>query len=165
MSEQKNKKQVGIFSFTCDEGCSIYLTEIFNQKLLEWLEHMELVYFLSIKDHAEVSAMDIALVEGVISTQKDKDKIESIRQKTQILIAMGTCAITGQPSAQRNKFGEAKQLRIAEDLERFNFLPQALSVKQAVAADDQIAGCPINEEQFIRIFEKHLYGQALNPKS
>ena len=41
------KKKVGIFSFTSDEGCTIYLTEIFNKKLLGWLEKIELVYFLS----------------------------------------------------------------------------------------------------------------------
>lgn len=159
----KPKKKVGIFSFTCDEGCSIYLTEIFNTKLLEWLEVMEIVYFLSVKDHSEVEELDIALVEGVISTEKDKQKIGSIRAKTTTLIAMGTCAITGQPSAQRNKFSQEKKEHIAEDLERFHFLPQALSIKEAVAIDDQIAGCPINEELFIKTFEKYLYEQ--NEKS
>ena len=36
------KKNVGVFSFTCDEGCSIYLIEIFNNKLIKWLENIEL---------------------------------------------------------------------------------------------------------------------------
>ena len=51
----QNKKRVGVFSLTCDEGCSIFLTEIFNHKLLPWLEKIELVYFLSVKDKTEIT--------------------------------------------------------------------------------------------------------------
>src|SRR3989344_3428650 len=70
------KKRVGVFSLTCDEGCSIYLTEIFNKKLLEWLEKVEWVYFLSIKDKTEIKDLDVALIEGVVTSQKDKDDLE-----------------------------------------------------------------------------------------
>ncbi|RMD59729.1 hypothetical protein D6821_00520 [Candidatus Parcubacteria bacterium] len=150
------KKRVGIFSFTCDEGCSIYLTEIFNQKLLEWLPKIELAYFLSIKDKQEYDHFDIVLVEGVITTAKDKQEIEKLRAKTDILIAMGSCAVTGQPSAQRNNFGVALQEEIKDHLEKFNFLPRALSIKEAVKVDDQILGCPVNEQKFIEVFEKYL---------
>ena len=69
--QTKSKKRVGIFSLTCDEGCSIYLTEIFNRKLLEWLEKMELVYFLAMRDHREAENLDVALVEGVVTSEKD----------------------------------------------------------------------------------------------
>jgi coenzyme F420-reducing hydrogenase gamma subunit len=152
-----SKKKVGIFSFTCDEGCSIYLIEIFNQKLLKWLESMELDYFLSVKDHKELAEMDIALIEGVISTEKDKEAIEKIRAKTKILIAMGTCAITALPSGQRNKFDEEQVSKIKDDLERWHFLPKALALKDAVTVDDEIAGCPIDKDKLIEVFEKHLY--------
>ncbi len=150
------KKRVGIFSFTCDEGCTIYLIEIFNKKLLEWLEKIELVYFLSIKDKVEFKNLDLALVEGVISTEKDKKEIEEIRKNTKILIAMGTCAITGYPSGQRNNFNEDLKKEIKEDFERFNFLSKSLTVKESVKIDDEIIGCPINEDKFIEVFEKYL---------
>src|SRR4030042_2040159 len=103
------KKRVGIFSLTCDEGCSIFLTEIFNKKLLEWLEKMEIVYYLALKSHKEAENLDIALVEGVVTSEKDLAEIKKIRDKTKILIAMGTCAITALPSGQRNNFS-AEQL-------------------------------------------------------
>lgn len=150
------KKKVGIFSFTCDEGCSIYLIEIFNDKLVPWLEQMELKYFLSIKDKVEIKDFDIVLAEGVISTEKDKKEIEEIRQNTKVLIAMGTCAITGQPSGQRNKFNDKQLEEIKGDLKKWNFLPQVLSIKEAVKVDDEVAGCPIDQAKFIEIFEKHL---------
>ena len=150
------KKSVGIFSFTCDEGCSIYLIEIFNKKIIGWLEKIELKYFLSMKDKVEIKDFDISLVEGVISTKKDKKEIKKIRQNSKVLIAMGTCAITGFPSGQRNNFNPEQKEAIKKDLEEFDFLPKCLSVKEAVKIDDEIIGCPIDKEKFIEIFEKYI---------
>lgn len=151
-----NKKRVGVFSFTCDEGCSIYLIEIFNKKLLPWLEKIELVYFLSIKDKADIKNLDLALVEGVISTEKDHKEIKEIRENTKVLIAMGSCAITGLPSGQRNNFNQGQIEEIKNDLEEFNFLPKCLSVKETVKVDDEVIGCPINKAKFIEVFEKYI---------
>jgi coenzyme F420-reducing hydrogenase gamma subunit len=153
---EKKKKRVGIFSLTCDEGCSIYLTEIFNRKLIPWLEKIELVYFLAIKDHVEIENLDVALVEGVVTSQKDKEKIEHIRKNSQILIAMGTCAMTALPSGQRNNFNIAQLKEIEAHLEKYDFLPKALALKEVVEVDDEITGCPIDREKFIEVFEKYL---------
>lgn len=150
------KKQIGIFSFTCDEGCSIYLIEIFNKKLLEWLPSIELRYFLSVKDRADFDYLDIALIEGVASNEKEKKEIEEIRKKAKTVIAMGTCAVTGVPSAQRNNFNENQMAQIKEELEKYNYLPKALTLKEIIKVDDQILGCPIDEKKFIETFEKYL---------
>lgn len=152
----KPKLKVGIFSLTCDEGCSIYLIEIFNKKLLDWLKKIELAYFLSMKDEVEIKDFDIVLVEGVVSTKKDKEEIKKIRANAKVLIAMGTCSITGLPSGQRNNFNNNQLSEIKDDLKQFDFLPKCLSIKEAVKIDDEIIGCPIDEEKFVEVFEKHI---------
>lgn len=152
----RQRKRVGIFSLTCDEGCSIYLTEIFNSKLLGWLEKMELVYFLALKSHTEAEDLDIALVEGVVTSEKDLAEIRKIREKSKKLIAMGTCAVTALPSGQRNNFGPEQLAEIEGHLEKYKFLPRALALKDAVCVDDEIMGCPIDEKKFIQVFEKYL---------
>src|SRR4030042_639781 len=151
-----SKKRVGIFSLTCDEGCGIFLTEIFNKKLLGWLEKMDLVYFLALKNHTEAENLDVALVEGVVTSEKDLREIRKIREKAKILIAMGTCAITALPSGQRNNFNADQIAEIKGHLEKYNFLPKALALKDAVKVDDEIMGCPIDEGRFIETFEKYL---------
>jgi coenzyme F420-reducing hydrogenase gamma subunit len=156
MPKEKTKKRVGIFSLTCDEGCSILLAEIFNQKLIPWLEKMELVYFLALKDHVEAEDLDIALVEGVVTSEKDLEHIKKIREKSKILIAMGTCAMTALPSGQRNNFNINQLKEIEPHLEKYKFLPKALALKDAVKVDDEISGCPIDEGKFIEVFEKYL---------
>ncbi len=150
------KKKVGIFSFTCDEGCSIYLIEIFNHKLISWLEKIELAYFLSVRDRTEIKDLDIALVEGVISTKKEKKEIEKIRKNAKILIAMGSCAISGLPSGQRNNFNDRQLAEIKEELVKFDFLPRCLSVKEVVQVDDEVPGCPMDKEKFVTVFEKYI---------
>lgn len=152
-----NKKKVGIFTFTCDEGCSICLSDILGKYLFKWLEVMDLAYFLAIKDPQPVKDFDIVLVEGVISTFKEKEELEKLRAETKVLIAMGSCAVTGQPSGQRNLFGEKEQAEIKDHLDKYGFMPKVLVAKDIVQVDDQVLGCPIDEDKFVEVFEKHLY--------
>lgn len=150
------KKKVGVFSITCDEGCSIYLIEIFNKKLIGWLEQMEIKYFLSMKDKVEIKDFDIVLIEGVISSERDLREVIKIRENTKVLIAMGTCAMTAFPSGQRNNFNAEQLERIQPKLKEFSYLPKCLALKDAVKVDDNIPGCPIDEKKFIEVFEKYL---------
>ena len=150
------KKKIGIFTLTCDEGCSIYLIEIFNKKLIGWLEKMEIHYFLSIKDETDIKDIDIGIVEGVVTTEEDMEFAKRIRENCKILIGMGNCSITGQPSCQRNNFNESQLKAIDSDLKKFKFLPKCLSMKEAVGIDDEVFGCPMDEKKFIEVFERYL---------
>lgn len=150
------KKKVGVFTFTCDEGCSIYLIEIFNKKLLGWLEKMELSYFLSMKDRRDIIDFDIVLVEGAITTERDLKEILELRKKTKVLIGMGSCAITGMPTCHRNTFNDEQLSEIGGELKKFHFLSRCQAIKEVVKLDDEIPGCPIDEKKFIEVFEKYL---------
>lgn len=151
-----NKKRVGIFSFTCDEGCTVYMVEIFNKKLVEWLEKIELSYFLTIKDKIEIKDFDIALIEGVVSTEHEKREVEEIRENSKVLIALGSCAINAQPSGLRNNFNQDQLDEIKKDLKGHDYLPKCLSIKDVVDVDDEVPGCPILADKFIEIFEKYI---------
>lgn len=150
------KKKVGIFTFTCDEGCTIYLIEIFNKKLVPWLEKIDIKYFLSVKDHVEIKDFDIVLIEGTVSTEKEKQDLIKIRENTKILIALGSCAITSLPSGQRNNFNEEQTAEIADEIAKYDYLPKCLALKDIVTVDDEIPGCPIIEEKAIEVFEKYI---------
>ncbi len=156
METSNKKKKVGFFTFTCDEGCSIYLIEIFNTKLIPWLEKMDIAYFMALREESEIKDFDIAFVEGVITSEKDLKHVQNVRANSKILITMGSCAFTGQPSGQRNNFDTEKLAQIQEHLDKFKFLPKALTVPEAVKVDDKVMGCPIIEEQFIQVMEKYL---------
>jgi coenzyme F420-reducing hydrogenase gamma subunit len=92
----------------------------------------------------------------VVTSERDKEDIERIQANTKILIAMGTCAMTALPSGQRNNFNISQLKEIEGHLEKYNFLPKALALKDVVKVDDSISGCPIDENKFIEVFEKYL---------
>lgn len=151
---QNEKKKVGIFSLTSDEGCSIMFTEFINNKLFDWMEKIEIFYFLSIKDHRLFDHLDIALIEGTVSTRADEKLLKEIREKSDALIALGNCAMTAMPSGQRNRFQGAQKEKVEEQMEKYNLLPKCLPLKDVVKVDAEIGGCPVDENIFMKKFEE-----------
>jgi coenzyme F420-reducing hydrogenase gamma subunit len=132
------------------------MIEIFNQKLLPWLEKMEIIHFMSVSDKRDFKNLDIALIEGTVSSERDRKEVEEIRKQSKILIAMGNCAMTAQPSGQRNNFDAEKTAEIQKDVDAYGLLPKCLALKDVVRVDDNIAGCPIDEKKFAEVCEKYL---------
>ncbi|MFH1585207.1 MAG: hypothetical protein ABIB79_00385 [archaeon] len=143
------KKRVGFFSFTCCEGCTIVFIEALNQKYDEWTEKVEFVNFRALKKIAEIQDLDIAFVEGAISTPHEAEKLKEIRKKSKILIALGSGASNGYPSDQRNKFTPAKKKQIAELIETLGQTKTIESLEKYVKVDDKIDGCPVDEKVLI----------------
>jgi coenzyme F420-reducing hydrogenase gamma subunit len=156
IGKAKPKLRAGFFSFTCDEGCMITFLEILNRKFFGWCGRLEVVYCRQLQKKAEIRGLDVAFVEGAISSLKDKRRLAEIRANTEIMVAMGSCAISGAPSNQRNFFDAKRKEEIAFLLRRFGQLPRVLSVKDLVRVEFEVPGCPIDEKKFIEVMEKIL---------
>src|SRR3989344_9575723 len=89
------KLNVGIFSFTGDEGCVIVFTEILNYKIAEWKGLINFKSARVLQSKNEIEDIDVAFVEGAISTYKEEEKLKEIRAKSRKVVAIGTCAIDG----------------------------------------------------------------------
>ena len=116
----KMKKKVGLFSFTCCEGCIIVFIEALNTKYDEWTSKMNITNFRALKKVQPITKMDLAIVEGAITTPHEIEKLEKIRQKTSKLIAFGSGACNGYPSNQRNNFSQKLKQEIQPLIEKFN---------------------------------------------
>ena len=102
------KIKVGVFSFTCCEGCVVSFIEILNKKYEEYMKKIEIVNMRTLKTSKQIKLMDLAFVEGAISTESEIKKLKEIRKKTNKLIALGSWAVNGYTSNQRNKFSDEK---------------------------------------------------------
>ena len=153
-----DKKRIGWFSFTCCEDSTIIFTELLNTHYKEWLQKIEFVHarILRRDDFAEIQPMDVAFVEGAISSDIQEQKLKNIREKTKILIAIGSCAVTGAPSNQRNFFNVENIEEIKEILDSFKYKKKVLKVSDVVLVDDMVPGCPMNEKIFLEIFNKYI---------
>jgi sulfhydrogenase subunit delta len=151
-----NKLRVGWFTFTCCEDSTIMFTEYLNTHYKEWLAKIEFVHARVLRkdDTQEIQEMDVAFVEGAISSDKQEEKLKKIREKTKRLIAIGACAVTGLPSAQRNFFNEMQLNEIRPILDKFKYKDKVKKLSEVVKVDDNVPGCPMNETIFLEIMNK-----------
>ena len=148
--------KIGVFSFTCCEGCVVSFIEILNKKHAEYTKKMKIVNFRQLKTDKKIVQMDIAFVEGAISTESEIKKLKEIRKKSKKLIALGNGAVNGYPSNQRNKFSAEKKKLIQPLIEKFHQLKTIEPISKFVKVDDNIEGCPVSEQDLINKIEGYL---------
>jgi NAD-reducing hydrogenase small subunit len=76
-----------------------------DERLLELAELVDLVYSPLVDTKEFPDRVDIALVEGAVSSVDDEKKIKKVRDHSRMLVAMGDCAITGNVPSMRNPIG------------------------------------------------------------
>ena len=150
------KLVVGWFTFTCSEDSSIMLIELMNDHFFDWKDKIEFRNFRLLKRMNIAGPFDVAFIEGAISTKKDKERLKGIRTVSKKLVAVGACAVTGMPSAQRNSFDAAKKAEIKPILDRFGHLDKVIAVHEVVPVDDSVPGCPMDTNIFLELLDKYM---------
>ena len=157
MDEVNKKLVIGWFSFTCSEDSTILLTEMLNDHFSEWKKLVEFRFFKALKTHNRIVDLDIAFVEGAISSEVQAASLKNIRANAKYLVAIGACACTGQPSSGRNTL-VAKDInyKISYYLKNFDYSQNVQKIADFVPVDDQVNGCPMDPKKFIEILNKYL---------
>ena len=151
MPETPKKLRVGWFSFTCCEDSTIIFTELLNDYFFKWKNLLDIRYAKALKTKNILDQLDVAFVEGAISSQNQVDKLKKIRGLSTKLVAIGSCAVSGFPSAQRNLFDIATLAEIKPILERFAYLSKVLRIDEVVKVDAVVPGCPMDEDKFLSV--------------
>jgi coenzyme F420-reducing hydrogenase gamma subunit len=150
------KLKIGWFSFTCCEDSTMIWIELMNENFFKWKELLDIRYARALKRNNKIKDLDVAFVEGAITTEKDAKRLLMIRKNSKKLVAIGACASNGMPAAQRNMFDPELKKEIAFLIERFKQMDKVKSVKEVVAVDDEVQGCPMAEEAFLSVLDKYL---------
>lgn len=149
-------KKVGFFSFTCCEGCVVTFLEVLNKKYDEYAQKMKIENCRQIKPSNKINQLDLAFVEGAISTKSEIRKLKEIRKKSKKVIALGSGAVNGYPSNQRNKFNVKKKKEIKKLVEKFHQIRQISPIKKFIRVDDNILGCPVDEQELAKKIDGYL---------
>jgi sulfhydrogenase subunit delta len=95
-----------------------------------------------------------------VSTEKDLERLKGIRDKTDMVVALGDCAINGCVQAMKNG-----QVSLAEKLEEvygvdtnYYDVLEAKGLSSYVEVDLKIPGCPIEKEEFLSFVTSLLHG-------
>lgn len=155
--KQKKKMVIGWFSFTCCEDSTILFTELLNDHLDEWKKLVEFRHVKALKSKNELKDLDVAFVEGAISSDTQAEELKKIRDNTKYVVAIGSCACTGLPSASRNEFTpDDITERINRYMQSFDYSQKVRKLDEVVKVDDFVAGCPMNVETFLQTLTKYL---------
>lgn len=152
----KKKLRVGWFSFSCCEDSTIIFTELLNDHWKDWKGKIEFVHALILRKKNELKDLDIAFVEGAITSSVQEEKLKKIRANCKKLVAIGSCACSGMPSAQRNWFDKDRNDEIQNLLIRFKYSDKVKSLKDIVKVDEQVNGCPMVEQVFLQVISKFI---------
>jgi len=152
------KPRIGIFSFTSCEGCSLAILECEDQ-LLDIVGAVDIVNFREgMTEKSE--EVDIAFVDGSLSTHHDLEEMKRIREFSKVVVAIGACAHTAGVTAMKNdlNLAEAKRLVYGEQSDHFDSIP-ARPLSAEVKVDYALPGCPMDRTEFLRLVKEVLMGK------
>lgn len=151
------KLVVGWFSFTCSEDSTITLTELLNDHLDDWKKLIEFRFLKALKTHNRLEDLDVAFIEGAVSSEKQATEVKKIRNNAKYVIAVGACACTGLPSASRNEFiPERVNEKIKWYMSHFDYSSKVKKLEDVIKVDDKVEGCPMDKNMFFAAVDKYL---------
>ena len=120
--------------------------------------------------------VDVAIVEGAVSSEDDLHKIQLIRERAKFLIALGDCAVTGNVPSMRNTFEiEALLQRAYVENATTNrgvptsdvpaLEPLAKPIHAVVDVDLFVPGCPPPADAIYFVLSELLAGRVPDPSS
>jgi sulfhydrogenase subunit delta len=148
---------VGWFSFTCCEDSTILFTELLNDHLDEWKKVIEFRHMKALKTNNSLTGLDVAFIEGAISSESQANEARLIRENAEYVVAIGACACTGQPSTSRNQFAsEQINERIRWYLSHFDYGKEVKRLNEVIQVNDVVRGCPMKVPSFLQTLKKYL---------
>ena len=155
--DQHKRLVIGWFSFTCCEDSTILFTELLNDHLDEWRKVIEFRHIKALKTNNSLTGLDVAFIEGAISSESQANEVREIRENAKYVVAIGACACTGKPSTSRNQFAsEQINERIRWYLSHFDYGKEVKRLNEVIKVDDMVRGCPMKVPSFLQTLKKYL---------
>jgi NAD-reducing hydrogenase small subunit len=153
-------------------GCHMSFLDL-DEWLIDLAGRVDLVSspLVDVKHYPE--GVDVALVEGAVANEENREMIKRVRERTRYLISFGDCAVTGNVTALRNPVGLALEVlrpvylgrgdlnaRIPDDREVVPvLLDRVVPVHAVVPVDFYLPGCPPPAPRIRAVLEALLAGR------
>jgi NAD-reducing hydrogenase small subunit len=153
-------------------GCHMSLLDI-DEALVALAGRIELVFSPLVDAQEYPENVDVALVEGAVSSQDDLKLLQTIRQRTKFLVALGDCAVTGNVPSMRNNIPVKKLLEsiyiqgvtTAPGVPKDGvpaLLRHAGPLHESVRVDLHVPGCPPKPDAIAFVLKELLDGHKID---
>ncbi len=160
MNTEMVKPRIAVHKFSSCDGCQLAFLNA-GPALLELAELTDIVYFAEAGSLEREVEIDIAFVEGSISTPQDLTRIKAIRENSAYLITIGACATTGGLQGLRNLYASNTRDWTGAIYARPEFietLDESQPVSSHVKVDLELWGCPVSTQQIMTALRALLFG-------
>lgn len=113
-----------------------------EDKLPELLQLIDIVYWPMVTTKQWMGDLDLAFVEGSISTPRELREIKEIRRRSKALVAFGDCAVTGCIPSIRNFMTQREAEKTVYPYPEWIESIGLRAVNEYVDVDVSLPGCP-----------------------
>ena len=154
------------------DGCSgCHMSVLDMDEAIEAVaKKVDIVYGPLVDAQKFPEGVDVTLVEGAVSSQEDLEKIQIVRQRSKLVVALGDCAVTSNVPAMRNPIPVKKLLERVyiqgadatpgvptEGVPKL--LKRALPIQEIVKVDVHVPGCPPPAATIVFVLTELLEGR------
>lgn len=155
-----NETTIAVHKFSSCDGCQLAFINL-GEDLLALSQMVKIKHFLEAGMSNDAAKVDIAFVEGSISTSEDISRIQKIRDNASFVVTLGACATSGGLQALRN-MADAEQWH--ESVYATPIFIETLStstpINEHVKVDFELWGCPISSRQLLWTIRSLMLGAS-----
>lgn len=153
-----NKPRVAVHKFSSCDGCQLAFLNA-GEALLTLSQLVDIKHFAEAGPVDSDVEVDIAFVEGSVTTPHEEERIKQIRANSKFLITIGACATSGGLQALRNNADSAEWMQaVYATPELIDTLPTSTAIAEHVRVDLELWGCPVNGTQVLAAVRALLFG-------
>ena len=157
MDMKKEKLKIGVFGITGCAGC--LLSVLYEDLFLEFTELLDVKSYPLVKQDKYEGNFDIVFLEGTVTYKDDIEMLKKLREKTKILVALGTCSCLGGVPTIRNFMDKDRLRNIVYPKVGYmsNIKPEPID--RYVKVDYYIPECPPNKREISDFIKEILLGR------
>lgn len=150
---------IAVHKFSSCDGCQLAFLNA-GDELVALSRQVDIRHFLEAGFADEDARVDIAFVEGSISTDEEVARIRRVRANSRLVVTIGACATAGGLQALRNlddSHGAWKRA-VYTSPDVIRTLDRAEPVATHIKVDLEIWGCPVDARQVLLAVRQLLSG-------
>ncbi len=154
------KPKVGFYDITGCQGC--LLSVIFNEdEILDIINAVDIKEFRFIMGEKYDGPLDIAFIEGAVVSKEDLEMVKRLRERSKVVVALGTCACHGNiPSLRSFNEKNIEYLKYDKKNEKQKDFGEPSPIIKHINVEYCVSGCPPDREEVKRFIKEILLGKT-----